>query len=101
MAATPAPSESFDRRHAHAGVLSLAANSCQFTITLGEAKHFDGKNVVIGQVTSGMDVIREIAKVPTDLNEKPRIPITIFACGIDKEVDSDDEEQNLTKVQQF
>lgn len=31
---TPCPSESFDRRHAHAGVLSLNASSCQFTITL-------------------------------------------------------------------
>lgn len=49
----------------------------------------DGKNVVIGQVTSGMDVIKEIAKVPTDLNERPRIPITIISCG--KENDSDED----------
>lgn len=81
----PVLNESFDRRHAHAGVLSLSGNGCQFTITLDEAKQFDGKNVVIGQVTSGMDTIKEIAKVPTDLHERPRIPITIFACGIDDE----------------
>ena len=61
-------------------------------MTLGEAKHFDGKNVVIGQVTSGMDILREIAKVPTDLNEKPRIPITIVSCGIE---DQDDHEEQV------
>ena len=38
----PSPNESFDRRHAHAGVLSLNATSCQFAITLGESKHLDG-----------------------------------------------------------
>jgi cyclophilin family peptidyl-prolyl cis-trans isomerase len=73
--------ENFDRRHAHAGIVSLAASSCQFTITLGEAKFLDGKNVVVGQVNQGMDVLKEIAKVPTDLNQRPRIPITITACG--------------------
>lgn len=26
-------------------------------------------------------MINEIAKVPTDLNEKPRIPVHIFDCG--------------------
>lgn len=39
-----------------------------------------------------MDTIREIAKVPTNLNEHPRIPVTIMSCGkeeIDKESDSD------------
>jgi len=56
---------------------------------LAEAKHLDSKNVVIGQVTSGMDVIKEIAKVPTDLNERPRIPITIFSCGKENENDQD------------
>ena len=75
--------ESFERRHAHAGVLSMANNQSQFTITLDEQKHLDGKNIVIGQVVSGMEVLREIAKVPVDLNERPRIPITITSCGIE------------------
>lgn len=44
-----------------------------------------------------MDVVREIAKVPTDLNEKPRIPITIVACGVENQDDNEDEPQ-LTKV---
>lgn len=28
-----------------------------------------------------MDVIRSIGKVPTDMYEKPRIPIHVFDCG--------------------
>lgn len=28
-----------------------------------------------------MDVVREIGKVPTDINDKPRIPVHIFDCG--------------------
>jgi len=41
--------------------------------------------VVFGQVIDGMDTIFECAKVPTDMCDKPRIPVTIFDCG---EVDS-------------
>jgi phage protein D len=36
---------------------------------------------VFGQVVSGIEVIRQIAKVPTDLYEHPRIPVHIFDCG--------------------
>jgi hypothetical protein len=28
-----------------------------------------------------MDVVMEIAKVPTDIKDKPRIPVIIFDCG--------------------
>jgi cyclophilin family peptidyl-prolyl cis-trans isomerase len=50
-------------------------------VTLKPAPHLDGKHVVFGQVVSGMDVIRAIARVPTDLYEHPRIPVHIFDCG--------------------
>ena len=60
VAPNPKPNESFDRRHAHAGVLSVNGESCQFCITLAESTHFDGKNVVIGQLVKGMDVLKEL-----------------------------------------
>eukprot|EP00347_Sterkiella_histriomuscorum_P019744 403340455 len=78
--------ENFTRRHAHGGLLSMAnhgrnTNSSQFFITLKPCPHLDGKHVVFGQVVEGMDVIRAISKVPTDMYEKPRIPVHIFDCG--------------------
>lgn len=95
--------ENFERRHAHAGILSMAncgpdTNSSQFFITLQECQHLDGKHVVFGQVIEGMDVIRQIAKVPTDMTDKPRIPVHIFNCGevfddADEDVEVDSEEE--------
>ena len=78
--------ENFERRHAHAGLLSMAnwgadTNSSQFFITLRPCPHLDGKHVVFGQVIDGMETIFECAKVPTDMCDKPRIPVTIFDCG--------------------
>ena len=78
--------ENFTRRHAHAGVLSMAnhgrnTNGSQFFVTLKPCPHLDGKHVVFGQVVEGMEVVRAIAKVPTDLYEKPRIPVHVFDCG--------------------
>lgn len=87
--------ENFQRRHACAGLLSMAnkgrnTNSSQFLVTLKPCPHLDGKHVVFGQVIEGMDVIRQIAKVPTDRNERPKLKIIVFDCG-----DTDTRRQHL------
>jgi hypothetical protein len=29
----------------------------------------------------GMEIVREIGKIPTDINERPKIKVVIFTCG--------------------
>lgn len=55
--------ENFQRRHACAGLLSMAnsgrnSNHSQFFITLKACPHLNGKHVVFGQVIEGMKVVR-------------------------------------------
>lgn len=78
--------EDFVRRHTQAGVLSMAnkgrnSNGSQFFVTLKRCPQLDGKHIAFGQVVEGMDVIRAIAQVPTDVDSKPRVPITIVGAG--------------------
>lgn len=78
--------ENFKRRHACAGLLSMGnkgrnTNSSQFLITSKPCPHLDDKHVVFGQVVSGMDVVRQIGKIPTDANERPRVKVVVFDCG--------------------
>ena len=41
----------------------------------------------------GIEVIRKIAKVPTEITDKPRIPVHVFDCGeIKEEVQSSDDD---------
>ena len=65
------------------GVISMARamdpNSAgsQFFIMHQDAPHLDGGYAAFGHVVSGMDVVDEIAAVPTDWNDKPRTPIVM------------------------
>jgi peptidyl-prolyl cis-trans isomerase B (cyclophilin B) len=68
-----------DLKHTR-GVLSMARaqdpNSAgsQFFIMHADADYLDGQYAAFGKVTEGMDVVDEIASVPTDYRDKPTTP---------------------------
>jgi peptidyl-prolyl cis-trans isomerase A (cyclophilin A) len=78
------------RRHAKAGVLSMAnsgpnTNGGQFFITLVATPWLDDKHSVFGEVTEGMDVINKIGKTPTSKpGDRPLKPITIESVTIER-----------------
>jgi len=78
--------EDFTRLHDSAGLLSMAnaganTNGSQFFILFGPARHLDGKHVVFGKLTKGMDVLRQIERVNTRANDKPTAGVRITSCG--------------------
>jgi len=54
----------------------------QFYVALQPVTQLDGGYSVFGQVTDGLDVIDDIAAVPTDANDKPTTPVTITKVTI-------------------
>lgn len=40
----------------------------------------DGKHVVFGKVTDGMDVVKAIEKTPTAAGDKPKKAVVIASC---------------------
>ena len=78
--------ENFKRRHACGGLLSMNnfgrdKNNSQFIITIKACPQLDDKHVVFGHVIKGMEVIKEISKIPTDMNNRPKVKIFVFNCG--------------------
>ena len=65
------------------GVISMAraydpnSASSQFFIMHKDAPHLDGQYAAFGKVTEGMDVVDEIASIPTDYSDRPKIAVRI------------------------
>ena len=63
------------------GVISMAramspnSASSQFFIMHADAPHLDGQYAAFGKVVSGMEVVDEIASIPTDFSDRPKIAI--------------------------
>ena len=61
------------------GVISMArafdpnSASSQFFIMHEDAPHLDGQYAAFGKVVSGMETVDEIASVPTDYSDRPKI----------------------------
>lgn len=76
------PDESFRLGHVAAGVVSMVSkgphtNASQFMITLGAASWLDGKQVVIGEVIEGWDILDLIeAEATPSGSPQHRIEVT-------------------------
>lgn len=72
------------------GVISMAramdpdSASSQFFIMHADAPHLDGQYAAFGHVVEGMDVVDEIANVPTDWNDKPTRPVVMKKVWIEE-----------------
>ena len=61
------------------GVISMARTdvpdsaSSQFFIMHADAPHLDGAYAAFGRVVSGMETVDEIAEVPTDYSDRPKV----------------------------
>ena len=63
------------------GVISMARStspnsaSSQFFIMHANAPHLDGHYAAFGKVVSGIEVVDEIASIPTDYSDRPKIAV--------------------------
>ncbi|KAG9087720.1 cytochrome P450 monooxygenase 11, partial [Ceratobasidium sp. UAMH 11750] len=82
----PFEDENFDRDVDAGGLLVMAnrgpnTNSSQFFITVRPCPHLNGKHVVFGRVVAGLDIVKQISKLPVDEKSRPLKPVVIASCG--------------------
>ncbi|KAF6345387.1 peptidylprolyl isomerase E [Rhinolophus ferrumequinum] len=77
--------ENFILKHTGPGLLSMAnsgpnTNGSQFFLTCDKTDWLDGKHVVFGEVTEGLDVLRQI-EAQGSKDGKPKQKVLIADCG--------------------